>query len=295
MPIAVTVTIVIYRNTAFLITNPYITPMEITPARKWALTQIVYQDILDEIDEHFHTLNVEYMPIKGAYLICSGLAEKMSERRICDIDILIHEKDMQKTSDYFAGLENTELRMYYKYNYRPTESIFYYSLAEAKVLLEIHMLLNFPERFVLPTDDLFSRSRPGDGRLRLPSPEDSLLIFLCHIQSHMPFEFRNTYLEEINLLVSQEGFSWEKFWDLSPSTGIEPFIYFTLRLYQKKYHCTINTPTNYLYSDLLVKKFSLQWFEQLPQWARRVFFDLPFVRRPVWLLFYKLFHNKKQN
>ena len=269
------------------------TPIEITPARKWALTQIWYQDVLNEIDTHFHKSNIEYMPIKGAYLICSGLAEKMSERRISDIDILVQEKDMQKSSDYFASLENTELKMYYKDNYRPTETIFYYSLGDVKVLVEIHILLNFPERFVLPTNDLFKRSKTGNGVLHLPSPEDSLLIFLCHIQSHMPFEFRNTYLEEINLLVSQEGFSWEKFWTLSPSTGIEPFIYFILTLYQNKYHSNINAPKRYLYSDLLVKKFSRQWFDHMPQWARRIFFDLPFVRRPIWLLFHKLSHSRK--
>ena len=267
--------------------------MEITPAKKWALTQVFYQDVLNEIDVHFHTLNIEYMPIKGAYLICSGLAEKMKDRHISDVDILVREKDMQKSSDYFAGLENTELKMYYKDNYRPTETIFYYSLGEVKVLIEIHMLLNFPQRFFLPTEEIFKRSKGSGSIMRLPSPEDSLLIFLCHMQSHMSFEFRNTYLEEIDLLASQDGFDWKTFWQLSKLTGIEPFIYFILKMYGKKYHTNINNSRSYLYADLLAQIFNQQRFEQIPQWARRIFLDLPFVRKPVWLLFNKLFHNTK--
>lgn len=268
--------------------------MNITPAKKWAVTQIMYQDILDEIDAHFKILSIDYMPIKGAFLLCSGLADKMKARRISDIDILVHREDMERTSVYFAGLKNVELKVYYKNNYRPTETVFYYFNGTVKVLVEIHMLLNFQARFLLPTDELFRRSTTISGNRCLPSPEDSLLIFLCHIQSHMPFEFRNTYLEEIDLLISQEGFDWNAFWALSPSTGIEPFIYFILKLYQKYYQYKITYGKRYFYSDLLVTIISLPMVENMPRWVRRTFFDLPFVRRPVWLIFYKLFHRKNK-
>lgn len=200
--------------------------MEITPAKKWALTQIFYQDVLNEIDTHFHNLNIKYMPIKGAYLICSGLAEKMKDRRISDIDILIQGKDMQKSSDYFINLENTELKVYYKDNYRPTETIFYYLLGGVKICIEIHSLLNYPERFILPTSELFTRSIDTNDVMHLPSPEDGLLIFLCHLQSHISFEFRENNMEEINIIASQNGFNWKTFWSRCPSTGIEAFIYF---------------------------------------------------------------------
>lgn len=265
--------------------------MEITPAKKWSLTQIFYQDVLNEIDAHFHKLNIEYMPIKGAYLICCGLAEKIRERRISDIDILVREKDMQKSSDYFANLENTELKMYYKNNYRPTETIFYYSLDDIKVLVEIHMLLNFPERFILPTSELFARSITTGSVMHLPSPEDALLIFICHLQSHIPFEFRESNMEEINTIASQDGFNWKTFWSRCPSTGIEAFIYFIMKLYQKRFPAIVLPSHRYLYSDALAGIFNKKLYNKMPRWVKRLFLDLPFVRKPTWLLFHKIFNK----
>ena len=265
--------------------------MEITPAKKWALTQIFYQDVLNEIDTHFHKLNIEYMPIKGAYLICSGLAEKMKERFISDIDILVQEKDMQKSSDYFMGLENTELKVYYKDNYRQTETIFYYSIGDVKICVEIHDLLNFPERFLLPTSDLFAHSTASGSVMRLPLPEDALLIFLCHLQSHIPYEFRESNMEEINIIASQDGFNWKTFWSQCPSTGIEAFIYFIIKLYQKKYPVIMLPSHRYIYSDLLAGLFNEKLYINMPYLMRRFFLELPFVRRPMWLLFNKLFNK----
>ncbi len=78
--------------------------MDITPARQWVLNQIFYEEALKEIDEHFQKMQMSYMPIKGAYLICTGLAEKMENRFISDIDILVREKDMAEVSDYFEAI-----------------------------------------------------------------------------------------------------------------------------------------------------------------------------------------------
>ena len=268
--------------------------MKITPAKKWALTQIFYQGVLNEIGTHFHNLNIKYMPIKGAYLICSGLAEKFKDRHISDIDILVQEKDMQKSSDYFASLENTEMKVYYKYNYRQTETVFNYSKGDIKICVEIHSQLNFPERFVLPTPELFARSITANDVMHLPSPEDGLLVFLCHLQSHISFEFRESNMEEINIIASQNGFNWKTFWSRCPTTGIEAFIYFIIKLYQKKYPAIIAPSHRYLYSDLLVGIFNEKLYKNMPHWSRRLFLELPFVRKPIWLLFNKLSHNQVQ-
>ncbi len=164
--------------------------MEITPARQWALTQIIYEDALNEIDKHFNELQIPYMPIKGAYLICTGLAQQLETRTISDIDILVQEEHMKIVSDYFKQLSNTTILIYYTDNYRPTETIVSYTIGNVTLCLEIHNQLNLPERFLLPTEKMFADSIGDSTIKRLLSPEDSLLLFLCHHQSHIPFEFR---------------------------------------------------------------------------------------------------------
>ncbi len=268
--------------------------MEITPARQWALNQILYEDVLREIEEHFQHLQVPYMPIKGAHLICTGLAEKMKERFISDIDILVKEKDIQKVSDYFAALNNCNLKTYFTENYRPTESVFFYTINNVQVCLEIQCQLNVPERFLLPGSELFARSTNVDKVKRLPSAEDALLIFLCHLQTHIPFEFRDTTWEEINLLASQEGFDWDVFWQRCPSTGIEAFIYFILKVCRKMFPVPLKPSRHYWFAARMADIFSESQYQRMSPGLRRLFLDIPFVRKPLGLLFYKVFHTKKE-
>jgi len=269
--------------------------MKITPARKWALQQIFFCNVLQELDTHFRALRIRYMPIKGAYLLCTGLAEKMKERIINDIDILVEEEHIAQVSDYFAGLHNTKLLVHYTQNYRPTETSFLYTIDSASVLIEIQCRLNLDARFLLPTRELFLHSRPSNEVRCLPCAEDSLLIFLCHLQSHIPFEFRPETMEEINLLAYQEGFAWQTFWDRCPATGIEPFIYFILKMYQKEYSAQIPPLKKYGYAHFLAGWFNESRYNRSPEWVRRVFLDLPFVRKPVRLIWYRMTHKKTKN
>ena len=41
----------------------------------WVFKQFIFEDVLRELDDHFQHLKIDYMPIKGAYLICSGFGE----------------------------------------------------------------------------------------------------------------------------------------------------------------------------------------------------------------------------
>jgi hypothetical protein len=267
--------------------------MELTRQKQWVLTQMVYQEVLEELDGHFRGCRIPYMPIKGAYLICSGLSAKMPVRQMQDIDILVNEQDMRKASDYFQQLSTVIMKCYYTDNYRPTETSFMYPVGDSYVLVEVHSRLNFAERFVLPAAMLFARSHDGDEIKRLPSPEDALLIHLCHLQSHIPFEFRPETMVEINLLVSQEGFDWKVFWKHSSATGIEPFIYFILKLYHKIYPVRILPSKKHFYADIMAYLFTEPRYNHAPEWVRRIFLDLPFVRKPMWLIWHKLTHGKR--
>lgn len=262
--------------------------MEISPARKWALSQLIFHDILEELGIHFTALQIPYMPIKGAFLICTGLAEKIKQRVIKDIDILVLPHDMQRASDYFSALKNVSVKKYFTDNSRPTETSLLYTSGKATVQVEIHSQINFHERFYLPTGELFARSIKAAEFLRLPKPEDGLLIFLCHLQSHIPFEFYTSNGEELNALISVKGFDWEEFWQNSKKTGLESFIYFILRYYSQKYPVPLRPSRRYPYASLLAKMFSETWYNRLPRWLRRVLFDIPFVRKPLWLLTHKI-------
>lgn len=266
--------------------------MAITSAKKWIINQIMVHDALQSLDLHFQKLNITYMPIKGAYLVCTGLAEKMKQRTMRDLDILVKNQDMQIASDYFINLQSTKLKRYYKDNYRPTETAFLYPVNQAYISVEIHCQLNFSERFHLPTQKLFERSFNLSQVKHLPSTEDSLCIFLCHLQSHIPLEYHYTTLEEVYLLSSQSGFSWPVFWEIAQTTGIESFLFFILKLFENTYHLPIQSPRSYLYAYLLSTVFTESRYKTMPGWLKRVLFDLPFVRKPGKLVFHKLTKRK---
>ncbi len=269
--------------------------MDISPENKWSITQVIYQEILDEIYSHFETIKVRYMPIKGAYLLYSGLADKMQKRSISDIDLLICEEDKQKVFNFFESLSNIEVKTNFANNYRTTEAAFWYTLGEVRIIVELHTELNVTSRFYLPTEELFQRSIAKDQFVRVPSLEDSLLIFLCHLQTHITFEFKETNLEEIHLLSEQKGFSWTTFWAIAGNTGILPFHYFILRIYEKAYLTNVNSPKRFLYSDFLVILFNCNIYTFSPQWIKRLLFELPFVMNPWWLIKQKIGRGKKKH
>jgi hypothetical protein len=95
-------------------------------------------------------------------------------------------------------------------------------------------------------------------------------------------------MEEINIIASQDGFNWKTFWSRCPSTGIEAFIYFIIKIYGKRYSAIMLPSHKYLYSDLLAGIFSEKLYINMPYLMRRFFLELPFVRKPIGLLFNKL-------
>jgi hypothetical protein len=233
------------------------------------------------------------MPIKGAYLIATGLAGRMNNRLMSDIDILIEEENIQRATDYFSSLQNVSLIRKYSENYRQTETIILYDAGSFKVCVEIHCALNIPERFLLPVTVLFSHATQSKRYRYTLCSADALLICICHMQSHIPFEFRDTSFEEIDCIAGQDDFSWELFWERSRSTGIEAFIYFILILYSRKYQKSIRRQRNYWYARILASFFSLTLYGKMPIFLRRITLDIPFVRKPFHLLLYRITFRKR--
>ena len=255
-----------------------------SPELHWKFLQVLYAEVLHELEAHFLAINVPYMPIKGAYLICRGLASKMRFRRMDDIDVLVKQNDFETVCSYFSNLpQGTFLK--HKWYF---EKEFSYSLGTFKCHLEIHFLINYPARFRLPTELLFMRAFPESNCTRvLPCAEDALLILLCHAFVHISFELRETLFEEINLLSEIEGFSWDLFWKYAVSTGIEQFIRMVLCIYSRTMKKPIPLPYASMAGILLRPFLEPKRYSQLPVLVRKLLFEFPFARNPWRLILHK--------
>ena len=256
----------------------------LTKTAKWVITQSLLLEIIVELENLFNKIGVDIMPIKGAYLIRSGLGDRMRTRKITDIDILVKPKDLEVTTDALSKISNCKLIKHYKDNSRPTESIFEYSLNDFKFTVEIMSIINSEDRFLLPAEKLFDRGELQGKTLYFPSSEDALLIMICHLQSHIPFEFRDTNFDEIKVFTEVEDFNWDNFWKYANYTGMGAFNYFILKLYNRETNSNIKFSKRYIYSDLLLRFFTLKRYYKMSELMRRLFLDLPFVRKPIRLV-----------
>jgi hypothetical protein len=227
------------------------------------------------------------MPIKGAYLITSGLAGRMERRKMLDIDILVLPGDFQKAVEHFSHHPKAKPDQ----NYWPFEMSFHYDMGHAGVYVEIHHQINYPERFVLPAQDLFARSTHSSGPMILPCPEDAMLILLCHALVHIAYEFRGTVFEEISLISEQKGFSWERFWELSEGTGIRRFICMILSWYGERLKKGLTVPHLPLYSSIAKPLLTSSLYQFMPTIIRKLIFEIPFAAEP-WKLIKKNYRRK---
>jgi hypothetical protein len=256
-----------------------------TPEKSWKHSQILFHGVLKELETHFSALKVPYMPIKGAYLICCGLAGKMSYRRMDDIDIVVDKNDFEKVCDYLSRLPNVRFLKHRWY----FEKEFSYSFGAIGCHLEIHWLLNFPARFDLPVAAVFHRAlKSPESTLLLPCHEDAMLILVCHAFVHIAYELRETVFDEISLIASQEGFSWATFWEYARPTGIFAFIRLLLARYSKEKAHNVRLPPAAGFSGLLQPFLSKKWYGRMPVYVRKAVLELLFARNPWRLILNKI-------
>jgi hypothetical protein len=153
--------------------------------------------------------------------------------------------------------------------------------------VEIHRALNYDERFRLPVEPLFEAGRVSTPPRVLPSPEDALLIVVCHALVHVVRGFDGRWFGEMGLMVEQEGFSWERFWERARPTGIVPFAVLMLRYFEQSTGRRIDPFPRFprcAYAELIARRVRLETHNRLPVLARRALVELPFVRDPLGLL-----------
>jgi hypothetical protein len=249
----------------------------LSPHKRWVVKQILYRDLLAELDSHFVAMGVDYMPVKGAYLILAGLAGQIEAREMLDVDIIVAEHDFVRVRDHFAACGRAELFVDEWYFEQPLM----YTLGRQRLMVEIHYLLNRPERFRLPTEALFERSLQTGIRLRLPCPEDALAIAVCHGLVHIAWSgFRDEVFNDVAVIASVPDFSWERFNRIMAVTGITRFMHFFFLVQERKLR---RSTYPYLRRLLLLRMLAALFctcYGRLPYFVQRLLFEIPFVREP---------------
>jgi hypothetical protein len=193
---------------------------------EWIVRQLMYENALSHLDTVFSSIGTRYMPIKGAYLLCVGLAAALPERNMVDIDLLMLPGDFRSIVDWLGAHPLFTRCAPDPWHF---EQAFLFANGAHAVKIELHRQLNREERFRLPADELFSRGVAQTAIRVLPSAEDALVILLCHTLVHSGFGFPASTGREIEVLAGQKGFSWEKCRKLIRRSGIEPYCFALLR------------------------------------------------------------------
>jgi|GEM_PF-953866 len=188
--------------------------------RYWMVRRVVFLEALDTLEGIFSQIGIEYMPIKGAHLLCTGLAEKIAVRQMIDIDLLVRESDFDRCIDLLSADPRCVRLAPDPWSF---EQPFHLRQGSHLVRFELHRALNRPERFSLDTAALFSRSSARTALCRIMTHEDALAVLVCHTLVHIVDGIRPQVFEEIALLANTEGFVPELFFLYLHKTGIERF------------------------------------------------------------------------
>jgi hypothetical protein len=246
--------------------------------KRWIVLQMLYRDLLTELDGHFVRMGVRYMPIKGAYLILAGLAEQIEARKMVDVDILVDQANIDRVQNYFVSCPNAAVTDDYWY----FERLVRYRFGDYTILVEIHYLLNRPERFVLPPVELFERGIQKGAFLWLPCPEDALAIAVCHALVHFPWSGQaDEIYNDLKVLAWVPELSWPLFEMIMAKTGIARFGYFLFLLFRlKKKLLMPSGERNPSFGMRILAGIFIRHYSHMPIWLRRLLFEIPFVRSP---------------
>jgi hypothetical protein len=258
------------------------TAKNLTRTNSWPLRQLIYENALELLNRIFDDIDISYMPLKGSYLICTGLAQALPARSMVDIDLLVRKKDFQKAIN--------ELTLHPQFRKEPPDPWFFeqpfiFTGGVRPVKLELHCQLNRNERFLLPTEQLFKRGSKQTRVRVLPSAEDALTILICHSLVHSRIGLPESVRGEIRLISSLPYFSWQNFYSLLQSTGIAPFGLALLRKYTTRKDVPIPLPKKYHWADFLFRLMpSRIRHHKLHRLFYRGFIEPFFMRSPAKLV-----------
>lgn len=254
----------------------------ISAEKVWIFRQLQYQNALRHLDEILSHASIPYMPIKGAYLICSGLASLIKKRIMVDIDLLVQPQHYEATIRLFSKHPLFERKSPDPWFF---EYPFTFTSGKHRIELELHYQLNRNERFHLPTTSLFDRGYPQTATRILPSPEDALIILICHTLVHSGYGLPNSIYDEISAICSLPSFRWSRFCFILKSTGVEPYGFALLRSFMRKKARVLPIPAKHRWADQL---FRLTPERQQLHMSHRLFYrgciEPLFARHPIRLM-----------
>lgn len=248
----------------------------------WVYLQMLYGGLLQELDQHFRAMQVRYLPMKGAFLIAAGLAEKIPARMMVDVDILIEEENFQRAREYFSACPQLTVTA----DPWPFEfGVEFPNGGQQPLFVEVHHRLNRPERFHLPTADLFARGKQKGPFLWLPSLEDGLVIAICHSLVHIGWgHLQDDVFGDIEVITSCPAFSWQRFDAIMATTEVRRFSEFLFLLYEKRRGHKLHPD---LHACAMARFIAVAFelcYRRMPVPLMRILFELPFVRHPISLI-----------
>lgn len=250
---------------------------------RWTMLQMVYGKVLADLERTFASKGYRFMPIKGAYLIRTGLASRIADRKMRDIDLMVPEDQYSEIAEWFESFDNvTPLSNCWDFERRVT-----WNDGGRPVQVELHRLLNSPSRFYLSNTRLFRDGIQMSGSCIVPDPTDALLIHVCHKLLHIIDGFEEQFYREIDIYVQQDGFSWPLFWTRARETEIMAFIWLVLQKCNTLCGAGYTLPAApSLYAGLL-GRYDL-FMRCRSSFGRRLFFEVPFVRDLLGLALYNI-------
>ena len=135
-----------------------------------------HMQAMEDITEAFNESKIPFIPLKGS--VIRELYSEPCLRSSCDIDILVHEKDLDRAIDSIT--KNTNLE-YKDRNYHDV------LLADEMVSLELHFSLkeNMDNIDKLLVEAWKNAAPTGDGYAYAFSPEFLMYHVLAHMSYHM--------------------------------------------------------------------------------------------------------------
>jgi hypothetical protein len=147
-----------------------------------------------------------------------------------DLDLLVHEEDLEKAHHLFINAGYPLTGREYRCWWRKFGGARTYQ--EDSILVELHWSLGGPD-FPLSSAEVFSRTKKialSDAQALTLSPEDFLLYHLYHAVYHHAI-LKLIWLMDIVKITTlwKEEIKWEKFWEKATALNLAPGVGLGLR------------------------------------------------------------------
>ena len=209
----------------------------------------------------FEQQNISVIPFKGPILAVS-VYDNLALRQFCDIDILVHQKDINKAQELLIA-QGYHLDSEYKWEQKFVNK-------DRKVDVDLHWEITpeyFP--FILNFEELWQRVKPLPIAGTTPvqfSPEDLLIILVLQIGKDA-WENRIQLLKLCDiaeLLRTHPSFDWQKEMEKANKYSLERLLFLALFLVSELLGITLPPEVKQkVYSERVVRLYAKQVQKQL--------------------------------